>query len=135
MSFGKVGSSFVVAHGKHDPSDHEWSQFVSELSSSAGEVRRLIVYSGGASINSRQREQVVKIFRDARLRGIVLTDSAIVRGAVTAIAWFGVSIAAFKPDDANLALAQVDVPRAEQRAVLEFLEQAKAQVSEPKVAV
>jgi hypothetical protein len=128
MSSARSGRTYLLAHGKDDPAPDEWAEFVADLGGCLGEVDGLLVFTAGASINANQRGQVVDLFRRGKLRGAVLTDSVVVRGAVTAIQWFGVPIAAFKPSAPADALAFLAVAAPARADVLATLERVKADV-------
>ena len=67
----------------------------------AAKARGLIIPSRGG-LSAQQREQVRRLI-GARPTA-VLTDSALNRGIITSLTWFGVAIHAFRPDEYQAAL-------------------------------
>lgn len=83
----------VCAHSEHDPTDAEWTAMVRELERKRGTFDSIVVVTLGAAPTAAQRKQL-KALIDSVRRTIVVTDSAIARGAVTALSWLGANIEA-----------------------------------------
>ena len=99
---------------------------LSECRELGSEIKRILVLSAGGSLNVKQRSEVETHL--GKLRTAVLTDSMVTRGAVTALKWFKVPIAAFAPNQIERAMDHIGVPKDERTAVLKTLEQAKARL-------
>jgi hypothetical protein len=128
LAFGSTDSTFLLAHARQTATTEDWDAFTSALDASLGQVKRLLVFTAGASIDARQREQVEGILKRGKLRVSVLTTSRLVRGAVTALSWFNIPIKAFVPSDVNRALDHIRVPDNERPSVLTKLDEIKARV-------
>ncbi|HET6332154.1 MAG TPA: hypothetical protein VFG30_03030 [Polyangiales bacterium] len=77
------------------PTDEEWDRWVTMSVERSGRDQRVIVESHNSGPNAKQRKELADAVRDVELRVAVLTDSAVVRGIVTALAWLGVPQRAF----------------------------------------
>jgi hypothetical protein len=129
MSFAREGRTFIVAHGRDNATPEEWSAFVHALESELPNVSGVLVFTAGATINARQREQIELLTKRGDLRMAVLTDSVMARGVVTALSWFNVQIKAFAPHDEQHALDHLQVAPAERAAVRATLRDIKAHVA------
>jgi hypothetical protein len=72
-------------------------------------------------MNAKQREQMAELVKRGGLRVAVLTDSRVVRGAVTAMSWSEVPIEAFDCSDEGRALDYLLVDPGVRAAVLTTL--------------
>jgi hypothetical protein len=101
MRIEHTGRVAVAFHDEHSPTDAEWDAWVALCrllkSQHQAEAACLIRTLGGAP-NVRQRADLGKALGGSAVRAAVLTSSAITRGVVTAIAWLGVPVRAFRPD-------------------------------------
>jgi len=66
--------------------------------------RSLGLALGSAHMTGIQRRKVVDFMRDRKLKAVLLTDSAIVRGIMTALSWFNDSISGGGLNDLEQAL-------------------------------
>jgi hypothetical protein len=128
MSFDSAGKTFVAVMGPRTVSASDWSAFVTELDARLSELRGVLMFSAGASIDIREREQLEHLLTLGRLRVAVLTDSKALRGAATALSWFKIPIKSFGPNDVEPALAHLRVEKAERARVYTALAQLKIQV-------
>ncbi|MET0592925.1 MAG: hypothetical protein ABW133_09515 [Polyangiaceae bacterium] len=84
------GSTMVVVHGVHPPTDAEWQEGLDYTRSVVNEVRGQLVVSAGGGPTPRQRKTLHDLWR-TRTGGTpptaVVTSSAIARGIVTAFSW------------------------------------------------
>jgi hypothetical protein len=127
-SFGRSGKTFIVAHGRESPTPEEWSAFLKAMELDLPNLRGILVFTAGGSLNARQREQIELLTTRGNLRVAVLTDSVVVRGVVTALSWFKVQIKAFAPNAEQSALEHLGVEPAARAAVLASLREIKARV-------
>lgn len=134
------GRGLVYAvHDGRAPSDEEWSEYVAncrallERVSDGSKVGGLAITDGGAP-NARQRRLVIGVVSElagegmARIRSSVISESALVRGVVTAFSWHIPEMRIFAPSAVRVALDHVDVTTAEIGVVLRDLEQLAALV-------
>ena len=128
MGFDRAGKTFIAVHGAKSAAPGDWNAFIRALEAQLTEVRGLLIFSAGASIDIREREQLERLLTLGRLRVAVLTDSKLLRGAVTALSWFKIPIKSFAANDVELALDHIRVEKAERRRVYTVLAQLKALV-------
>lgn len=93
VHFDRVG---VAVHDNVPPTDEEWARWIA-LSRDSGlmEGRALIESEHGAGPNAKQRKQMAEAILGRDIRASILTESLVVRGIVTAIAWLGIPQRAF----------------------------------------
>ena len=109
----RVGDLWITVHPDHAITDAEWRE---HLDVSVTEVQRNGPYPGilvwapkqGPSAHQRRimtEEYGKKLSLDKQRACAVITDSALVRGIVTALTWFGAGTAmnAFSPPDVSKA--------------------------------
>jgi hypothetical protein len=132
----------LVVHGDKPPSDAQWNAFVDCMHARAVETKRVphtLVLSTGGSPNARQRaisKERVSDLGDATERIAVLTSSAIVRGAVTALAWIvRNNFRAFAPSEMRAALLYLGVDHPSDAIRSELHTLAKSCGAEPLDAV
>lgn len=112
---GRNSTLFVALHGREAPTDEEWDVYARQLREifDSGEGDRMFacnVTLGGAPNAAQRRRINMLIPTTIKPRGIVLTDSSIARGAITAIMWLtGAQLVAFPPDDYQKALRSIGV--------------------------
>lgn len=107
-----TGAVRIMVHGQHPPTNEEWKEFLSSTlrevngQYQADERRGAVIYSKGAMATPSQRNELRKLdLSSGRLPTLVImTDSAIARGVVTAIGWIVPSLRNYH----SLSLAQVD---------------------------
>jgi len=128
MSWIRVGQVMVLAHAKENPVPVEWNAFIAELTAHGAELTHIIVFTGGATIDSLQRSQIVDLVKKHKLTIGVATDSTMVRGVVTALSWFGVPIKAMAPDRVDELIAKVDIAESERKKVKFAMDEMKARV-------
>lgn len=90
MAFEMVGSTIVIVYGATPPSDKEYLACLGELEKRARVITGALVYSlGGGPLKAAQRQAAARVWREAphKPKVAVLTDSALVRGVFTAVAW------------------------------------------------
>ena len=126
MSFDRAGKTFVAVQGAKAAAPKEWNAFITAFEEQLSEVSSLLIFSAGASIDIREREQLERLLTRGRLRVAVLTDSKVVRGAVTALSWFKIPIKSFAENEVELALDHIRVQKADRARVYTTLAQLKA---------
>ena len=99
MAMVREGRVLLGVHHQHPPTDEEWARWIALAIERSAEGVRTIVESGGSTgPNAKQRKALAEALQGVNIRSAILTDSLIVRGIVTAIAWLNVSLRAFAPD-------------------------------------
>lgn len=100
-----------------------WARYIDVLHN--GDFRVNLAISHDGAISSTQRKGASEAIKSRKLSVIVLTDSRVTRGIVTALNWLGSEIAAFSFDELDGVLEALEVkPEIEQEIrelALEFL--------------
>ena len=125
MGFDRAGKTFVAVCGAKTATPKEWNAFIAALEDQLSVVSSLLIFSAGASIDIREREQLERLLTRGRLRVAVLTDSKLLRGAVTALSWFKIPIKSFAANNVDLALDHMRVQKADRALVYTVLAQLK----------
>ncbi|HET6331755.1 MAG TPA: hypothetical protein VFG30_01010 [Polyangiales bacterium] len=86
----------IAVHDSVPPTDDEWERWMLFYQGRT-EGRALIESYEGAGPNAKQRKALADRTQGIDLRAAILTDSLVVRGIVTAIAWLGIPQHAFPP--------------------------------------
>lgn len=88
----------LCVHNENDPTDEEWKAVVSQLEREQRSFDNVVAVTLGGSLSATQRKAIRGVLKGVR-RNVVITDSSLVRGAVTALGWLGVKIEAFPLSD------------------------------------
>ena len=128
LSFDQAGKTFVAVLGVKPVSPGDWNAFLAALEAKLSDLRGLLVFSAGASIDIREREQLEHLLTRGRMRVAVLTDSKALRGAATALSWFKIPIKSFGANEIEAALDHIRVDKAERARVYTALAQLKVQL-------
>lgn len=90
--------------------DDDWKKCVEDL-----EAKRVTRWVGWMldtfDVNSVQRKLGIDAILRNKVRLAVLSDDRVVRGLVTAAAWFGVDVKPFPPKDLPMALKHLNISR------------------------
>lgn len=97
----------VLVVGPNTPDDQEWDDVCDVLRKNVHD-RALVVTDGGGP-TARQRKVIIDAAGGRKIPTAVMTDSVLVRGITTAMAWFVPEVQAFKPDDLRGALDYLKV--------------------------
>ena len=113
----------VTLHGNLPPAPAEWTKSCAlfPLAKTPSDLRGLIITTGGGP-NAQQRKTVSEAHAKSGVKrdavASVISDSALVRGVITALGWLGTGqgMRAFRFADANTAFAYIgitpeDIPR------------------------
>ena len=104
------GDLMIVVHTGQAPSDEEWTRYVAAVERMDPEKLRTIVFTDGGAPNLEQREAINRALGGKTSPGAVVSNSMLVRGAVTALSWFNPKIKAFSPSGTAAAFAYLGVP-------------------------
>lgn len=98
MAMCRKGRVLLGVHHQTTPTDEEWARWIAlAVDSGAGGVRTIVESGGSGGPNAKQRRALAEALRGMDIRSAVLTDSMVVRGIATAIAWLNVPLRAFAP--------------------------------------
>jgi hypothetical protein len=92
-----------------------WSQFVEILE--VGEFRVQLSFSAGGSISSTQRKGASDAINKHKHPVIVVTDSRVTRGVVTALTWLGANIKANSWSQLDAVLSSLSVSAASEQTI------------------
>lgn len=102
-----AGQLIIILQDREAATDEQWSALMNDVKAARaalvkdrGQVLGLVISDGGAP-NARQRSALAVTLDGQLMRAGVLSDSTLVRGAVTAMAWFNQGIRSFPPSEAN----------------------------------
>jgi hypothetical protein len=105
-------------HPSAPPNNADWDRYVDMVAAAVASQNavfdRLLgftVTDGGAP-NAAQRKRLVdRVMQGQRPRAVIITDSILVRGVVTAFSWLArTEFSVFKPSDIRQALREVRLP-------------------------
>lgn len=120
MATCKLDRLTIAVHHSRPPSDEEWNRWVALCAAQEGPIR-VIVESHGGAPNAKQRKTLSDALAGRDLRSAILSDSIVVRGVVTALAWLGISLRAFPLDDYAGLAEYLEIPSDEIKVAIERL--------------
>lgn len=116
------------------PTEEQWAPLMRDMKDALkghtgrAQVFSLVISDGGAP-NAGQRAEFAKNLDGRPLRVSVLSDSTLVRGAVTAMGWFNSEMKSFPPKESKQWLAYIPLEETEmilvRRAVAELYKKLK----------
>jgi hypothetical protein len=125
----------LAVHTHRAPSDPEWQEYldcVQEMLRHTGsrfkQCAGLAITDGGAP-SAAQRHRFVTTLGEQRPVAAVVTDSALVRGVVTALAWFSVGIRSYSPAAFAAGLRHVGIAQAYHATVMQDILDASRELS------
>ncbi len=132
FAFGQYdGRVLVIAMSKENPCDDSWGQLLKFVDDNSWRTPRVVVFSDGGAPTASQRSSLGKIMKQyPETRGAVLVDSAIARGAVTALGWLYGNFTAFRRNGYDAACAYLELSESERQAVRLHLDRLIAIVRE-----
>lgn len=125
----RAGELIIGLQDGGPPTDEQWAPLMHDLKQvRAGLVGRAQMYglviSDGGAPNAGQRAEFAKNLDGKPFRCGVLSDSTLVRGAVTAMGWFNNEMKSFSPKDSKQWIAYIPLEEPEiliaRRAVAEL---------------
>lgn len=121
MTMSRDERVVVCVHDEQAPTDAEWDRWLQLLRERAGRDARAFVETRGGGPNAKQRKLLADAVKDLDLRCAILSDSMVVRGMVTAIAWLGVPLRAFTPGEFRPAAEYLGLTHDELQHTFEVL--------------
>jgi hypothetical protein len=116
LAFGRVDDCMVIVHSKDPPNDEDWNawlEFNMRYLKSGVTLKCLVVTEGGAPSPTQRQLMNKKLsefsISDSNYRNAIVTNSAFVRGVVTALSWFHPGYRAFSTDRFDEALDYLEV--------------------------
>jgi hypothetical protein len=103
-----LGDVIIGVTGSGDMPEVEWQQFVAAMRSQP--VTKYIQFAaGGTVLSSVQRKIGIDAVNEKKIKVVMVTDSPIVRGVVTAASWFGVKVSSWRPTQLEEAVNHLGV--------------------------
>jgi len=122
----QYGDAHIVCalHSKRSPSDAEWDEYLGHIQAARelarggrGPVNAVAVTDGGAP-DAAQRKRLADVVRGWEPLAAVVSESLLVRGVVTALAWLGMRVRFFPVNEVSAALRWAAVPEQDRDALL-----------------
>lgn len=134
MAFAIVENLILTMNTDQAPSSTEWNEYVTALrayTSANPDLSRArnIVFTDGGAPNSAQRKELNDILKGRHVMVAVISNSTIVRGVVTAFAWFNPDARVFAPDATASAYAYLQLSDAEVELVEKQAKKLRAEFS------
>ena len=131
MTFARafVGHVMVYVGGPKRPSQGEWEEHIAALRAHAAAYPNMcsIIWPGAAGLTPRERGQVARTLPKGA-RTAVMTASALSRGVVTALSWFGLGIRAFALNQESEAVAHLGLSTDAAKRVLAAAKRLRAEM-------
>jgi len=102
MDWDHDGRLSLVIHGKSSPSSLEWSRFVNHNRALVGRDLRVLVCSYGGGPDGSQRRELMEAVSHVSVPTVIMTNSLVARGIVSALNCFNPTIKVL-PIDADAA--------------------------------
>jgi hypothetical protein len=111
------------------PTDDEWNRWIALGGLRAGLDKRVLVEARGGGPSAKQRKEIIATDQAIDVRIAIMTESTFVRGIVTALTWFGISLRAFPLHSHELAAKYLELSADELQIALEVLPRLRAEAS------
>lgn len=123
-----VGEVLIVITGSGPITDQRWQSFMSALRE--GPIKKYLGISiGNVEMTSIQRKQGAEVVKERGIVSLVVTDSRLVRGVVTAVGWLGARVSAYSLKDMDKAVEDLDISGPLKDDVLQRIERLSQGVS------
>jgi hypothetical protein len=119
MAFRVIEGVFVVVHGKANPEDDEWTDYLEYYKQFGRNSLKTLILTEGGGPSTKQRGQMNEALQGSTPIIALCTDSKVVRGIVTAISWFNSNIKAFPREQTQAALAYLSVNDQQAKYILD----------------
>ncbi|MEM7155168.1 MAG: hypothetical protein AAF799_20135 [Myxococcota bacterium] len=107
LGWAFAGDLFITAGHKGSLSDERLDEYQAAIESREFSCV-LGIAIGAIGVTSVQRKRIAQLLKGKKI--IVITDSAISRGIMTALGWLGLDIKSFNVTEFELAAEQFDLP-------------------------
>lgn len=115
-----VGDVVVSLALPGEVDDAAWSGFPNDVKTK--KARAILAFAAGKnSLTATQRKVAADVLKAQQVLGIVITDSALTRGLVTAVSWLGANAKAFSWGDLEAALRLLQMPKETERRVRDII--------------
>lgn len=124
------GIAMLAATGEATPSPADFDEVTADLAAQP-RLTGIVVRPQGRTPGARQRAAMQDLLSKRSLRMAVVTDSKLVRGAATALRWFGVPVECFSDATLDEALTFVGVSAERLSLARQHFQQLLAHVEPP----
>jgi hypothetical protein len=104
-----VENVIITCSTKGDIASSDWDGFCADMKKHRVN-RSLGLNLGEAAMTSLQRKSASEIAKMQNIKSAIITDNSLVRGVVTALSWFGITIKGFSWAEFDEAVRFLDVP-------------------------
>lgn len=94
---------------------------------------QVLALTDGGKPDARQRQSLVSAAKASDLRCAVMSERALVRGAITAMAWLGANMSAFAPEQGIDALGYLGINTAHGDAIANELDAMCSEFNDPSI--
>lgn len=101
--YGSFGDILVSITFGEFPTEEDWAEWMN-YATEMPELTGLLVIPGDSKLSVEQRTGLRELHSQKAIKIAVLTQSRLARGILTALGWFNIDAAAFKPTDLDSAL-------------------------------
>jgi len=123
VSVGVMSRVLVIVHGDVAPSREDWAHVCEAIKDNFRGARGQLVMTAGPAPNASQRKAALDLLPKGYVAppAAVLTETVLVRGAITALNWFlNDSHRAFKPSDVAGVAKHLKITVDEARELIDF---------------
>jgi hypothetical protein len=121
FAYAAVDDYLVFVHSDIDPSDEDWTQMIAETAPMVRTLKGTLVLAGDIKQSARQRKELAEALAGTPVKAAVLSGSALLRGAVTALGWLGGKHRAFAMHELDKALDYLNVPPDSRRRIRDLI--------------
>jgi hypothetical protein len=126
MGFRVVGNVHLIVVGEKNPTVADWNAYVHAVQIEERNglnitaQMRTLVFSDGGGPNAAQRKLAADVLNGRSTPVAIVTNSAIMRGVMTALRWFNPQASAFAPSELSDAMAFLQIPEHKQDTLLKI---------------
>jgi hypothetical protein len=136
MAMCRIDRLLLAVHSAEPPTNdewHRWFDLIDGLPFDQG--RALIETYGPCGPSASQRKELAGHVKRVGMRSVLFTDSVVLRGMVTAMAWFGVALRAFPPGQYAPAAEHLGLSNKELASALDGLARLRRECGLPALTV
>lgn len=113
-----VDDVIIGVTGEGEMPEDGWKAFVNDMLEKP--VTKYLQYAVGATqLSSVQRKLGIDAVAEKKMKVVMVTDSSVVRGIVTAASWFGLKVSSWRPSQFDEAVKDLGVPANRERAIID----------------